>query len=235
MLIYDVETTGLSWAGDYICQFSCLILSRGRITPYNQFFAVPVMGGGAESVHGMSKDWLYVASDGKTFADFAGEIRKIVTKRNKLHVGHNLVFDQDFIARSLGKTFYQGTNRKRRWWWYPDHTLNYCTMHNTTDFCGIGWSDYHESYKWPKLTELTRVLGISHTTILAWANSLFGEVRGAHDSRYDVAAVYLALQALAALNDKDIYIHERAKRILEYPIPEVMSDKKEDGEEELPF
>ncbi|MEM1008629.1 MAG: hypothetical protein AAGJ35_06450, partial [Myxococcota bacterium] len=36
------------------------------------------------------------------------------------------------------------------------------TMLPSTDFVGVGWSDYHQSYKWPKLSELAERCNISY-------------------------------------------------------------------------
>lgn len=66
-----------------------------------------------------------------------------------LVVGHNIDFDKSIVGCELERLHIHDRVSEK-----PD----YDTMLETTDFCKIGWSDYYESYKWPKLQELYYVL-----------------------------------------------------------------------------
>ena len=70
----------------------------------------------------------------------------------------------------------------------------YDTMTETTDFCKIGWSDYYESFKWPKLQELYYVL-------------FHENFKSAHNAANDTRATMECFWELVQLGEVDIDNH----------------------------
>lgn len=179
MIIYlDTETTGLRPGN--ICQLTYIIQDKNDITAKNFFFAVDYVEYGALAVHGFSVEKLKNLSCGKVFKDHLEEIETDFNRADFI-VSHNTSFDFMFLRAefSANSSVFAPNNE-------------FCTMKKSTAICklprtrGVG-------YKYPKLNELTNLLGITDAQILECSKKLFRCECGYHDARFDTCAVFLAV------------------------------------------
>ena len=181
LLFFDTETTHLT--PGHICQISYVTVdtdTKPQTTEArNIFFTVDDMSDEAEKVHGLSLETLYELSGGLYFEDFAEELHNDFKSADWI-IGHNVAFDLRFITsdfEELGISY----NYKNTF-----DTMNY--YKNILKLKGSG-----SSYKNPTLWELNVFLGITEENIQETSKKFFGDSTGYHDSRYDVAATYLAV------------------------------------------
>jgi DNA polymerase-3 subunit epsilon len=183
MLFLDTETT--DYRPGQIAQLA-YILADGDVIAgaRNFFFAVDDMSPGAEMVHGLSQEKLWLLSGGRTFADRVHEFMGDFIGRTI--VAHNASFDLEFLAAEFKRCGIAYT---------PGAT--FCTMRKSTPVCRIP-HPRRGGYKWPRLEEALRALDISGEAVRELAGKLFGgEETGFHDARFDAAAVYLIYRRLA--------------------------------------
>lgn len=178
VLYFDTETTGLR--PGQICQLSYILQDKKGIVAKNFFFSVDSVEYGAFLVHGLSVEKLKELSKGKRFCDFFDEIDLDFANAN-LIIAHNVNFDTSFMRKeyeNLSKTFYMNKD--------------FCSMKKSTPICklprksGVG-------YKYPKLNELCEFLDITSNEICNFSNEIFDSNCGYHDARFDVSALYLAV------------------------------------------
>ena len=179
ILYFDTETTGLS--PGKICQLSYVVQEDERVYGKNMFFAVPYVEPSAQAVHGFSVEKLAVLSKGLRFSDRLEEIAEDFCTAD-LIVGHNVKFDIGFLTAEFG---------------YENETFRYkeslCSMRAFTPICRLPRAN-HVGFKYPKLSELLDFLEIYPYDVTRAQLQLFDGAGGAHDARYDAAAVYLAIQ-----------------------------------------
>lgn len=194
MIIFDIETTGLYPESDQICQLSYIKIDENYNVKFakNFYFTVNGMDRGAERVHGLSIDKLKELSNGKIFKDYANEIYQDFLK-NEMLIAHNISFDFGFLYKELDRA---GFNTE-----FLNNQKQFCTMHAYIDIVKTGWSDYHCSYKWPRLEEVLDYLGISDEIIDTKTKEVFkiddsNESTVAHDARFDVVATMEAYRFL---------------------------------------
>ena len=154
---------------------------NGELTGKNFYFAVDSVNEGAAVVHGLTVERLAKLSSGKKFFDVIEEVIPDFGAASLL-VAHNIKFDLTFLAAEA-----------HRWGFSLTEILKIdrvCTMHDTTYFCKLPGK--HGSYKWPRLNELLECLNIQIKEVEDFCRNVFGDFEGFHDSRFDVAATYLA-------------------------------------------
>ncbi|MBE7087132.1 MAG: 3'-5' exonuclease [Clostridiales bacterium] len=175
MILYlDTETTAL--APGQICQLSYVIQNGEIFTAKNFYFTVDDMDYNAYMVHGLSKERLQKLSGGKRFSDYIDEIANDFESAEYIFA-HNLSFDLSFLRAEfsrLDKTLYVKNE--------------FCSMKRCTPLCKLPRKS-GEGYKYPKLSELCEFFGITDEDIKSLGRSLFGEIKGAHDSRFDTVAL----------------------------------------------
>ena len=179
IIYFDTETTGLT--PGKICQLSYVLEEDGAVQGKNMFFAVPFVEPSAQQVHGFSVEKLATLSGGQRFCDRLDEIAFDFSTAD-LIVGHNVKFDIGFLTAEFS---------------YEYETFRYqeslCSMRAFTPICKLPRAT-HVGYKYPKLSELLEFLEIYPYDVTRAELQLFQGAGGAHDARYDAAAVYLAIQ-----------------------------------------
>lgn len=96
-VVFDVETTGLGPRAR-IVEFACLVVTdRGAVVDGFDTLVDPRGPVGPTWLHGIDQAMVRGAP---TFGDVAGRIE--ATLRDRVHVGHNVMFDQRALARELG-------------------------------------------------------------------------------------------------------------------------------------
>lgn len=179
MIIYfDTETTGLR--PGQVCQLSYIMQCGEMVRAKNYFFTVGYVEPSAAAVHGFTREKLFELSGGKVFADFADEI-KADFKAADLAVAHNFNFDYMFLSAEFERIYDRF-----------EYNESMCSMKKFTPICKLLRSD-NVRYKYPKLTELCGFLDIYPYDVTRVTSELFGTAPGAHDARYDTAALYLAM------------------------------------------
>ncbi|MHB9029010.1 MAG: 3'-5' exonuclease [Candidatus Latescibacterota bacterium] len=182
MLFLDTETT--DYRPGQIAQLSYILADGDAITgAKNYYFAVDSMSPGAEMVHGLSREKLWILSGGKTFADQVDSFW--CDFEGRMLVAHNAAFDLGFLDAEFSRC---GMVYKPK--------ATYCTMRNSTSICRIPHPQ-RGGYKWPRLEEALRKLEIPAEAVRELAGELFeGDESGFHDARFDAAAVYLIYRRL---------------------------------------
>lgn len=71
--------------------------------------------------------------------------------KSRIAIAHNVAFDEFILNAELHRANAHNTLEE-----YAQDF--YCTMQESTNTVKIGWNDYHQSYKWPKLYELADFL-----------------------------------------------------------------------------
>lgn len=186
ILYFDTETTGLR--PGQICQLSYVMQSGDNLTARNLFFTVDQMEPSAQAVHGFSIDKLKDLSGGKRFCDYADIIENDFNSADVV-VSHNTSFDFMFIRAEferLGKIF----SVKRE----------FCSMKKSTPVCKLVRASTG-AYKYPKLSELCKYLGIENGHILDAVKKVFGTTADFHDARFDTTAVLLAVNKAIELKE----------------------------------
>lgn len=200
----DTETSGLCDFWDYICQLSYLVTDKDLnvIETKNFYFYVPEVGREAISVHGLTPDILKKLSGGKKFEDFADEIVEDL-KNAELVICHNAEFDLGFVRYALEAVEkYRGKTQINN---------NYfCTMEAYTDILQIPHRYY--KVKYPRLKEVIDYLNVTDDDIKKVIDNSFGESRGYHDSRYDVACTYIIYKKYLNLDIEKIQEENERKR-----------------------
>lgn len=180
MIIYfDTETTGLS--PGKICQLS-YILEGSETRAKNMFFAVPYVEPSAAAVHGFTAEKLRELSGGEIFRDRLEEIAADFAAADAV-VAHNARFDLNFLSAEFA---YESDAFRYR--------ESFCTMRAFTAVCKIPRANGC-GYKYPKLSELMEFLDVYPYDVTRAQLDLFGGAGGAHDARYDTAALYLCMHA----------------------------------------
>ena len=178
VLYFDTETTGLH--PGQVCQLSYIMQDKNKVATKNFFFSVDNVEYGAFLVHGFSVEKLKELSNGKRFCDYFDQINADFALAD-LIVAHNASFDTSFMRKeyeNLNKTFF--INKE------------FCSMKNATPICklprksGVG-------YKYPKLNELCDFLNITPAQISDFSIKSFGSKENYHDARFDVSALFLAV------------------------------------------
>lgn len=156
-IVIDTETTGLNDSENEILQLS-IINSDGK-TLFNEYFK-PLYSESwqaAESINGISPE---MVKDCKHITDYLPEIIKIIMSAETI-IGYNIGFDMGFLA-AVGIKAHDKA----------------CFIDVMADFAAVygEWNEYHQSYKWQKLT-----------TAAAYYNYDWG-TDAAHDSLSDCKA-----------------------------------------------
>ncbi len=198
ILIFDTETTGL-FPGQ-ICQISYIMIDEQARRSKNFYFAVSYMEESATAVNHLTVESLYSLSKGRLFADDAEEIYNDFISADLL-IGHNVMFDINFLTRELEREKFTLKIREK-----------FCSMRYFTNVLKLPTGRVNTRFKFPKLSELTDYFSISDKDILLKTKELFNDCMGAHDARYDTTAVYMALEA--AVNKGDEYLNALLARCI---------------------
>lgn len=175
----DTETTHL-FPGQ-IAQLSYIVTNDNLevVRAVNRYFAVDGISSAALAVHRLTEQRLVELSNGRAFRDHFLDIRADLA--DHLLIAHNCSFDFRFLLaeyRRLGHMY------------APKAT--FCTMKYFAPGCKIP-SRRSGGSKWPKLQEVMTFLGISAEETAQYAFNLFGcKIVEEHDSRFDVAAMFIA-------------------------------------------
>lgn len=189
IIIFDIETSGLT--PGYICQLSYLVIEDESVCGQNFYFTVPEVKRGAQNVHHLSVHKLKKLSEGMTFFDWSKEVFHDFNNADKI-IAHNIQFDMPFLESEFDRCGLKLKNKNK-----------FCTMVHFTDICKLPFKNSHsayrycDKYKFPKLEELTKFLGITHKEILELASSLYKvnkEELASHDTRYETIATWLCYQ-----------------------------------------
>lgn len=179
MIVYlDTETTGLH--PGQICQLSYIVQNKNNVCSKNFFFSVDYVETSAFLVHNFSKDMLDKLSLGKGFESSIEQIFEDFDRADVI-CSHNTAFDFSFLDKEFsrcGRIF------------APNNS--FCTMKNSVGYCKLPRSN-SRGYKYPKLSQLCQILGISDISIEQACSKIFGAEVGYHDARFDTTAVYLAV------------------------------------------
>ena len=178
ILFFDTETTG--FAPGKICQLSYVMQGKSGAAAKNFFFAVPYVEPGALAVHGFSPERLAVLSGGARFDDKIDEIEADFSSAD-LAVAHNIPFDLSFLQAEFAACSRSFSCND-----------TYCSMRGFTPVCGLKRSDGIRP-KFPKLEELCSFLELYPYDVTRKTAELFSAYAGAHDARYDTAALYLEM------------------------------------------
>lgn len=177
IVFFDTETTDLQ-PGE-IAQLSYVVTDEclEPVKAQNFYFTVAKMSAGASQVNGLTTEKLIVLSEGRTFDDHYQEIHEDFHQKNL--VAHNVNFDMNFMR----------TEFSRRGLSFIANSC-FCTMKYFTDVCRLPGA--RARYKYPKLAEVLKHYRIADPEVGAFAVKAFGNFDGSyHDSRFDVAALYL--------------------------------------------
>lgn len=176
-IFFDTETTGLMPGN--ICQLTYVIAEGKNVIGKNFFFEVDAVEPGAQKVHGFSVEKLKELSGGKRFKDHSAEVLKDFQSADFL-IAHNIQFDMRFIKTEL---------RRENKEFDPDNL--FCTMEHFTNYCKLP-RKFGSGYKWPKLEELSPILGIKPKEVNDLTAHIFkSKDVTSHDARRDVAETYL--------------------------------------------
>ena len=183
----DTEGNG-NGSNEQICQLSYLVFNDGAKKAVNRYFTVNSMNPHAYKVHGLSKYRLAELSGGKRFVDCADEVCDDLCDCDYI-IGHNVRAD---IAAL--RTEFQRCKLPYR---YRNHI---CTMRHFSNALKLVSKTGAKRY--PKLSELCSYYNISEPSIQIACDLLFGAGEYApHDARFDVAAVYMCIQAAKKAGD----------------------------------
>ena len=181
LLFFDTETTDI--VPGHICQISYVTVDTDTkpqtTTAKNIFFTVEEVSPGALEVHGLTPELLYDLSEGLYFEDFAEQLHIDFSNADWI-IGHNVAFDLKFITsdfEELGIDY--------------NYNNTFDTMNYYKDIIKLKGSRF--GFKNPTLRETNIFLGITEDDIQKTSIKFFGDASGYHDSRYDVAATYLAV------------------------------------------
>lgn len=181
----DTETTDLN--PGQVCQLSYIVTNEKLevMKSRNYFFKIEHMSEGAESVHGFSKEKLEILSNGTEFKHMADEIFNDLS--GKELICHNVTFDYRFMKTEFFRCGIE----------YGVPT--FCTMDYLTPIVAIPSPYYEGQYKWPRLSEALDYFSIDgKTDVIDKAKSLFKSSDvGFHDSRFDVAGLYLIYKKIS--------------------------------------
>lgn len=179
ILVFDTETTGLMPGN--ICQLSYLMRTSRGISGKNFYFAVDYIEPAAQRVHGLSVEKLRELSGGHGFRDSVSEILKDFAAADRV-ISHNFDFDQRFMSaelRRLDRDF--------------NCSCGFCTMKFFTPICKL--KGRKTGYKYPRLEEVIRFMGIDSAEILQTTREAFGSAdTDFHDARFDVAGTFLCYE-----------------------------------------
>lgn len=185
-IFFDTETTDLK--PGQICQLSIILEDNNQIVgARNYYFTVDEMSEGAQNTHGLSLQKLVELSGGERFKDRLNEIAPLFSTTNI--IAHNIKFDESFIGQELWRNgiIMQPANR-------------FCTMEFFRGVCKIPARD-GRGYKNPKLEEVINYFNINPEIVAQYSNYLFGGKDVTyHDSRYDTAAMYVAVNINREIN-----------------------------------
>lgn len=176
-IFFDSETTDLN-PGE-IAQLSYVITDQTLtvLNAKNFYFAVEKISPGASRVNGLTTEICLELSGGKRFDDYLLEIHSDFHQQHL--VAHNIKFDMRFMESEFSKRGIRFFNNNR-----------YCTMNYFKPICGICTAN--GSFKNPKLSEVVDYYQIAEEAIRRFAVESFGDFDTKfHDSRFDVAALYL--------------------------------------------
>lgn len=185
MIIFDTETTCLYAEEGQIAQLSYIKINKENKIEFakNFYFTVDYIDSGASAINGLTLKSLQELSNNKKFDDFVDEIYTDFNSDDLL-VAHNVSFDKSFLLeefRRLGKDISN----------LEDCDKYFCTMEYYTDILQIHHSYY--GYKYPKLTEVAKYLGLDDNSLEAETSKIFNidaEDISYHDARFDVIATY---------------------------------------------
>lgn len=102
-IIFDTETTGLK-SNDEVIQFSAIVCNSAfRVIGAENFFSYSIVSidPGAQAVHGISREKLYVLSGGKGFEEQFYKFTKKYVTDDTVWIGYNISFDKRLINQTL--------------------------------------------------------------------------------------------------------------------------------------
>ena len=152
VIVFDVETTGLSFENDEILQLS-ICNGSGKIL-MNQYFKPErcISWSDAERINGISPE---MVRDMPYIKDFIVDIQKIVDDAELL-ITYNGVFDRTFLS-AFGIEFHGKPE--------VDVMLEFAEIYGE-------WSDYYMGNKWQKLTTAATYYGFSYDGVNAHDSSV---------------------------------------------------------------
>ena len=198
IIIFDTETTGL-FPGQ-ICQLSYIMIDEKERRTKNFYFTVEHMEDSATAVNHLTVESLYSLSKGRLFSVDAEEIYNDFSAADLL-IGHNVIFDISFLTREFEREKFSFRVKEK-----------FCTMRYFTNILKLPTGRVDRRFKFPKLTELTAFYRLTEDKIADKTEELFGVSGGAHDARYDTAAVYMAVEC--AVNEGDMYLNDLLSRCI---------------------
>lgn len=150
----DIETTGLNPQWAEIVEVGAVIIWNNKIISRLQILIWP--GEEAFALPGV-KDALII--QGKSIDDFRdGESPHLAAELLNYFITDNLTaYNVDFETKFLSKAEWLGAKH------WP-----FCIMKKASEIMGKAgslycpWNDYHQNYKWPKLTEAADFFKVDH-------------------------------------------------------------------------
>lgn len=157
VLIYDVETTGLSYEDDEILQLS-IIDGTGKVL-FNEYIKPThwTLWEQAEAIHHISPE---MVADKPPIAEYRNILNNIFQSAELLVGYNNIGFDDAFIENADISL--------------PEDALQYDVMLEFAPIYGE-WSDHHQSYKWQKLVTCADYYGFDWDSIEENAHNSLGD------------------------------------------------------------
>lgn len=157
VLIYDVETTGLSYEDDEILQLS-IINGTGKVL-FNEYFKPShwTLWEQAEAIHHISPE---MVQDKPPIAEYRNILNNIFQSADLLVGYNNIGFDDAFIENADISL--------------PEDALQYDVMLEFAPIYGE-WSEHHQSYKWQKLVTCADYYGFDWDSIEEHAHNSLGD------------------------------------------------------------
>jgi len=158
-LILDTETTGLSDM-DEICEIAVVDLA-GEVLINSLVKPTKSIPPGASAIHSITDEVVQYAP---TFGDLFPRLDDILTDR--LVLVYNSEFDEGKLARSAKANNVEFTGFDGHAWFWAHEVEPRIYRSNWKDVMELyaafygDWNDYHQSYRWQRLSTAARQCGI---------------------------------------------------------------------------
>lgn len=170
-VILDTETTGLH--DGEICQIAIIDGATGNMLLNTYVQTVQPIPESAARIHGITDEKV---ANAPTWAEIQPKARELLRGRHV--VIYNAVYDRKMMHKSDERSGLPRVDYK------AEAAKYWCAMEYYAEYVG-NWSDYHQSYRWVKLTEAAAREGVS--------------THNAHDAYADCRMTWGVIRSMAGL------------------------------------